>query len=495
MKPLITYLVLFSFTFLSLTPSGLTFSQLKAYDDFELDELDLGLDDDEIGESDRRESGTRESGEFSFDDPEEEFDNEFASEPAYDSSGKQKIAAFYLFQDSFSRKSAGGSAAETARYLSSSEYDYVAAEAAFSAGSSSASRRNLEDGLKVFEAAKSLYNDLDLEEAIAKFQTAKRMIEKQIDSLDDLKVLGEILLYLGSSHKMLDENEDATAFFYDYLNIYPDAELDDIIFSPEIISFFDRVKEDYLMLPHGSVKVESSPEGALVSIDGRIVGVTPAKIYGVNEGKHYYKLHKNGYRDRSGVVSVRERRESRVSENLPKHENSRFIEDAESFMTLEYGRLSMLRKSVEVADKMSVDMILVTYLTVDGEKVKYSGHLVDREKRSFKKVETSFILPERRSLSEVDELYQFHRDLIGDSYGFKPISDVALDEADILGLDSAVSDEGGKKKESKPVYKQWWLWTILGVVVLGGVGAGAYFGITEANKSKGSGASLEINFK
>jgi len=152
----------------------------------------------------------------------------------------------------------------------------------------------------------------------------------------------------------------------------------------------------------------------------------------------------------------------------------------------------MLRKCVEIAEKMKVDSVLVTSLTVDGETVKYSGHIVNREKRNFKKVETSFLLPDRKDLTEVDELQKFNKDLINDTYGFKPISDVALDEAELLGLDTKKDkkDKGPKT----PIHKQWWLWTLLGVVVLGGAGVGTYFAVT-ASQGKESGASLEINFK
>ncbi|HQO91722.1 MAG TPA: PEGA domain-containing protein, partial [bacterium] len=399
---------------------------------------------------------------------------------------------FYLFPDSFSQKSSGNIVAETASYLAGSEYDYLKTEAALFVPSMSVAKRDLEEGLKTFEEAKALYNDLSIEEAITKFQSARKTIEKHLDKIPDMKVLGDILLYLGASYKMLDEDDEATPLFSSYLSIYPDAELDDIVFSPEIISFFDRIKEDFLMLPNGSVRVESFPEGALVSINGKIVGITPTKVHGITEGRHYYRIHKNGYRDRAGTFTVRERKESKIAEDLSKYDNAGFLHEAESFMVKEYGRLAMLRKCVEIAEKMKVDSVLVTSLTVDGETVKYSGHIVNREKRNFKKVETSFLLPDRKDLTEVDELQKFNKDLINDTYGFKPISDVALDEAELLGLDTKKDkkDKGTKT----PIYKQWWLWTLLGVVVLGGAGVGTYFAVT-ASQGKESGASLEINFK
>ena len=47
MRFTVVYLILVSFTFLSLTPAGVSLAELRADDGFELDELDLGLEEDE----------------------------------------------------------------------------------------------------------------------------------------------------------------------------------------------------------------------------------------------------------------------------------------------------------------------------------------------------------------------------------------------------------------------------------------------------------------
>ena len=143
MRSLVTYLVLLAFNFIAFTPAGISLSQLRA-DDFELDELDLGLDDEEPAPSSS--SSNSESEDFSFEDEEYEPASSESSGFSSDSSGKKKIAAFYLFPDSFSQKSAGSIAAETAYYLSiSSDYDYLNTEAEFFVPSMSVAKRDLEE--------------------------------------------------------------------------------------------------------------------------------------------------------------------------------------------------------------------------------------------------------------------------------------------------------------------------------------------------------------
>lgn len=489
-RSVVVYTVLFTFNFIALTPAGISLQTLRA-DDLEIEELDLGLDD--YLEEDGEKSALDEPSD-SFDEPLEEAPLDISEPAASDgeSDFRKKIAAIYLYVDSFSQKSAGNVVAETALMLGiSRDYNYFKTEAELFIPSMSVAKRDFKNGITEFNEAKQLYNDLSIEEAIAKFKSAKKTIEKHLDKLADMKVLGDILLYLGASYKMLDEDTQATPYFSSYLSIYPNAELDDIVFSPEIVSFFNNIKEDFLMLPNGSIKFESYPSGALVFLNGKVVGVTPTVVRGVTEGRHFYRIHKSGYRDRGSTVQVRERRTASVSEDLSKYEKTSYIESAEKEMTRNFGSLSMLRKAVDVAKEMGVEYILVTLITADAGRIKYEGKLVNAENRTFKEADASFEIFDKNDLASIPELQDFNSRLIDDTKGFRPISDVALDEANILGLDETKKDDE-KKKDSKPVYKQWWLWTILGVVVLGGAGVGTYFLVK--NMDKNDGASLEVNF-
>lgn len=500
-KALTIYIVLFAFNFIALTPSGINLSVLHA-DDLEIDELDVGLDEEDNldegmddGLGDELEKDKKSDSFDSLDEPQEEAPLNLEEPVAEESSDfRKKIAALYLYVDSFSQRSAGSVVAETATMLGMSrEYNYFETESEIFIPSMSVAKRDYKRGLEEFEEAKRLYNDLSIEEAIAKFQSAKKTVEKHLDKLSDMKILGDILLYLGASYKMLDEDSQATPYFSSYLSIYPNAELDDIVFSPEIVSFFNNIKEDFLMLPNGSVKFESYPSGALVFLNGKVVGVTPTVVHGVTEGRHFYRIHKTGYRDRGDIVQVRERKTSNISEDLSKYEKTSFIENAEREMVKSYGRLSMLRKAVDVAKEMKVEYLLVTLITADAGKIRYEGRLVNAESRTFKEADVTFEIFDKNDLGSIPEIQDFNRKLIDDIKGFKPISDVALDEADILGVgDIEKEKDKNKEAKSKPVYKQWWLWTILGVVVLGGAGVGTYFLVKNADE--GSGASLEVNF-
>ena len=172
MRFTIVYLVLVSFTFLSLTPAGVSLAELRADDGFELDELDLGL---ELEEDEEEESGkgSEDEEEPSADEEESEVEEEApapkrqsksSGSEDYVSTGK-KIMAVYMFEDSHTAKSASHVTAATASHLAGSkDYDYVGAETFLFASPSSW----LKNAKRDFEEGKALYNDLGIEEAIEK---------------------------------------------------------------------------------------------------------------------------------------------------------------------------------------------------------------------------------------------------------------------------------------------------------------------------------------
>lgn len=520
----VVYLVLVSFTFLSLTPAGVSIAELRADDGLELDELDLGLEDDEDEseggkssgkkskksedeELDEEEESEEESSESSEDseDAEEAEDSEEVSDSknssktedseSYTSSGK-KIMAFYMFEDSYAVKNASHVTANTAAHLAKSEdFDYVGIEAALSGGSTSW----LKNAKKDFEDGKSLYNDLSVEEAIEKFKSALKHIENNIEKVSDMNFISEVIFYLGASYKLLDDDEQAESYFGTYISINPDSRPDDSAFSDEVMSAFDDVKSDSRDADTGSVRIQCSTEGALVFIDGKIAGMTPVILRGIKVGKHYYRIHKNGFSDVGGSISVRGDKTVSINETMSKSPSASAVEELEEAMKSEFGGLTMIRKATELAHDTGVDNVFVVKASLESDKkLKYVGYMIDSNKKEFKKSEAVFNIPEKGEADSSASLQQFNKVLIDDPYEYKAIADLLMEEADLLGLSDKPAEEtaADSKSKAKPIYKEWWLWTVVGVVVAGGVAAGVVCGLGKCSSGSGSnGATLEINFQ
>ena len=517
----VVYLVLVSFTFLSLTPAGVSLAELRADDDgFELDELDLGLEEDEDSEEtsekkgkksedeelDEEEegSGEEESSESSEDSEDaEDYEDESpapkksgkrAGSESYTATGK-KIMAFYMFEDSHTVKAASHVAAETASHLADAkDFDYVGLEAALASESFSWLKNSKND----FEEGKSLYSDLSVEEAIEKFKSALKNLEDNIEKVSDMSFVSEVIFYLGASYKLLDEDEQAESYFSTYISLNPNSTPDDPAFSDEVMSAFKDVKSGRKSVGRGSVKVQCNTDGALVFIDGKIAGMTPVTLRGISGGKHYYRIHKNGFRSAGGSLSVREGKTASISETLTKNPSASAVEELEDSMKSEFGSATMVRKATELAKDSGVDNVFIVKASLGAdERLKYQGYMIDCDKKEFKKSEAVFDLPEKGAAADSVSLKQFNKTLIDDPYEFKSITDLLMEEADLLGLSEKPAADNSGEKEKKPVYKEWWLWTVVGVVVAAGAGVGVYCGVTGkcGGGNSSSGATLDINIK
>ena len=520
----VVYLVLVSFTFLSLTPAGVSLAELRAEDGFELDELDLGLEDDGESEeaSEKKEKKTEEdeeldeeeseesessAGEENSESPEDSGESgDSEEEPTapkhsakdsdaeiYTSKGK-KIMAFYFFEDSNTVKTASHVTAETALYLAESkDFDYVGNEAAVFASSFSW----LKSAKKDFEEGKTLYNDLGIEEAIEKFKSALKTLENNIDKASDITLLSNVIFYLGASYSLIDEDEQAESYFSTYISINPDSTPADQEFSDEVMSAFDDIRSDRKGAGAGSVKVQCSEDGALVFIDGKIAGMTPVILHGISDGKHYYRIHKNGFRDAGGSVSVRGDKTVSIDETMTKNPSASDVEELEEAIRSEFGSLAMIRKAIDLANDNGLNNIFIVKASIGSDKkLKYEGYMIDCNKKEFKKSETVFAVPEKGDAASTAALRQFNKALVDDPYEYKAVADLVMEEAEMLGLSEKAPAEDNNKgdKEKKPVYKEWWLWTVVGVVVLAGVGVGTYFAVT-SGKDGSSGATLNVDFQ
>jgi len=519
MRFTIVYLVLVSFTFLSLTPAGVSLAELRADDGFELDELDLGLEED--GDESEEDESTSKKGKKSEED--EELDEEESSESSedseesedeedseeespkskqsskaddsesYTSSGK-KIMAVYVFEDSHTVKAAGHVVAATAsRLAASKDYDYVGTEAAISSSSSSW----MKNTKKSFEEGKALYNDLGVEEAIEKFKSALKYLEDNIDKVGDMTFVSDVIFYLAASYALLDEDDKAESYFATYISINPDGQPEDSTFSEEVISAFEEVKNDRKSAGKGSIKVQCNTDGALVFIDGKIAGMTPVTLRGISEGKHYYRIHKNGFRSAGGSVSVRGGKTVSINETINKDSSSPAVKELEEEIKSGFGSLAMIRKATALAEDNGLNNVFVVKASLGSdERLKYQGVMIDCDKKEFKKTEAVMDLPEKGAEADSASLDQFNKALVDDPYEYKAISDLLMEEADLLGLSDKPAEEKKDDSEKKPIYKEWWLWTVVGVVVAGGVAAGVVCGLGKCTSGGGSnGATLDINIQ
>ncbi|HSA32886.1 MAG TPA: PEGA domain-containing protein [bacterium] len=407
----------------------------------------------------------------------------------------RSLAFFYFFADSTAEKKAADIVRFTGQYLKErSEYRFFETEARLF---NDFSYRKLTDDIpkieKLLEEGKTLYEDAEVEEALSKFNGALNLLEKRIDSLHDYTLLANALFDVGCSWKMLEEDDKAKEHFLKLLAISPDHEAGDWI-DDDTRDFFDSVKSKVMVQPLGELSMTSEPAGATVYLDGKIAGMTPLKLDGVTVGKHYWRIHKNGYRDIGGIVNVREESAAKVKETLAAAAGAEAIAEWERMAPSAFGSAAMMKKAVDIGKAAKLDRMFLLQTRVEtseeeGTMVKVELRMVNPAKAAFKEERASFSLPSSGDMSRSEDLRTALENLFSDDYGYNPVSSIVSGS---LGED----DDGGE--DDGGVATKWWFWTIIGTVVAGGVTTGCLLAIPGSpvylGKKSDGGATMTIHF-
>ncbi|HOW52166.1 MAG TPA: PEGA domain-containing protein [bacterium] len=401
----------------------------------------------------------------------------------------ESLAVFYYFADTTAEKKAQDIARTVGSYLKDlSKYRFFETEARlFNDFGFRKLTDDTEKAEKYLEEGKKFNEDADAEAAVGKFNAALDRLEKRIDVMHDYTLLTKVLFQVGATLTLLEEEDKAKEAFTKLLSVNPDYEAEEGT-DDDTIDVFDKIKSNMMMQPLGDIKVTTEPAGATVYVDGKIVGMTPAKIEGMTAGKHYWRVHKNGYRDMGGITTVRDGLEAKIDETLTAGDGAETVAPLEKLALAEFGGAEMMKKAVEVGKAAKITRLLAFHTAIEeaeeGTTIKIQIRLVNPAKASFKEESVSFSLPGNGELSRSEDFRTALDNLFVDEYGFNPISTI---------VSGSLSTDGSGKDDDSVVNK-WWFWTIIGVVVAGAAGGGAAAGILLSEPSKKSGATMTIQF-
>lgn len=422
--------------------------------------------------------------------PKDDIDDLDGDDSGAVASASGSITVLYYFADSTAEKKAKDIARTIGTYLKElPNYRFFGTDArVFNDLSYDKLADDIARAEKYLEEGKSFNDDADPDSAIGKLTAALDLLEKRIDVMHDHSLLTKILFQVGATWTLLEEETKAKEAFSKALALNPDYEADEGT-DDDTIDFFDKIKSNLMMQPLGDLRITTEPAGATVYIDGRIVGMTPAKIEGLTAGKHYWRIHKTGYRDAGGIVSIYDGAEAKLDETLSTGTGAAEIEPLEKLAQKDFGGAEMMKKAVEVGKAAKVARLMAIHAAVEeaeeGTLLKLQIKLLNPDKASFKEESVSFSLPGNGDLTRSEDLRTALDNLFADEYGFNPVSSI---------VSGSLSTGGGGGGDDDSVVNKWWFWTIIGVLVAGAAGGGAAAGILLSEPSKKSGATMTIQF-
>jgi hypothetical protein len=155
-----------------------------------------------------------------------------------------------------------------------------------------------------FEQAQARFSSPQQSESIPMFEKLIMSLETkaQKEGLDEkeLSFLTSSYDFLGQAQFNNNDQAAAGAAFMELLKWDPDYEMDEDLVSKKIIDLLSEIKRDNLVL----LTVRSTPEGALILLDGRTLGSTNLENQYILKGKHKLEVRLTGYQPQVTEIEI-----------------------------------------------------------------------------------------------------------------------------------------------------------------------------------------------
>lgn len=240
-------------------------------------------------------------------------------------------------------------------------------------------------------------------------------------------------------------------------------ELDTSVFPQQIAEPLQQARTEVGQLPQGQIKVLCEPSGSQVFVDGDFAGVAPTNLNNLTVGEHYVTFKKLGYKRGLRIANVIAGQPIQVLGKLPRAEKYLLVEQAIERVGPKIGQNTLdpvvdnLRETLFLDHAVFLRLQKAGTLTSTSEDVNLSAYLYDLRKRTLLKQKTQKIhieggVPPDGAMQQLAEtLYE----------------GVDYDNQQLAPEDAPIPVVA----PPKPLYKKWWFWTTLGVIVAGGASA------------------------
>ena len=175
--------------------------------------------------------------------------------------------------------------------------------------------RRIEEGKELLARAIAAYGLGQASQATALARQALRAFEEGLDALDDPNPLVQVHQLLAASLHAEGKTGEADDWFGRAISLGPGTPMDPTVFPREIREVHAE-RSTKLLETKARIKVRSEPPGAAIYLDGRLVGIAPAKLRVKVAGPHLVRLVSDGYQPRAAVVDLQAGRAVELSREL-----------------------------------------------------------------------------------------------------------------------------------------------------------------------------------
>jgi hypothetical protein len=238
------------------------------------------------------------------------------------------------------------------------------------------------------------------------------------------------------------------------------AEYDAEQFPAEYFELFEETRARLLSEgARGALTIVTDPAGAEVFVDGRSIGPSPARADGLLVGGHYVTVKLTGYNEYAARAEVFGGSEQRVEYTLDRAANALILEQNLPAIRRELGRERAGDAIRGIFGYLPVNQIVIALVSQapDGG-LTAALYLYD--------LRTQFLLAQRDAQLQAERASDDSQRLVTELY----------EGVSLAGRVEAPDDD--PDFEDDAIWEQWWFWTAIGAVTVGG--AVALIAITSA---------------
>lgn len=318
-------------------------------------------------------------------------------------------------------------------------------------------------------AGRGAYLQLELDQAIEQLRGAVENFDAAAAALEDPGDLGEALLFLGASHSFNDQRRAALEVFGRLQRQMPFIVPDPNTFPPDVVSLYNQARPRDAGNPQGTISIDSNPPGAIAYVDFLARGRTPLNVERLTAGDHIVRVTRPGATPFVETLRVRRRRTSTSNAYLVDRPHLGELNGALRDLALaEVDELGSGAIST-VAMQLEVDKIGIIRVSRAG-RGRVALELLLFDVASGRRL----VRGEGTAPIAIGELERTVSDAVTAAFEAALRGTNQADDGETIPAIS--TGDGGESPStdtgpSRSVIEEWWFWTIIGVVVAGGIAA------------------------
>ena len=358
----------------------------------------------------------------------------------------------------------------------------------------------LPDLVKKIEGGYLALNGKRVPGAMEKLDAARPLLE-QLLPIVPVRTVAMFYKAYGVAQGLMGKMPEAKSALEISLSLWKEQNNLEYAYSVEVLQLFSQVSSELERRPSTRLQISSTPDNAVVVVDNREPVRTPTTVSNLPEGQHLVRVVMDGYEQWAGFVKTKAGVDNVMTVPL------KAIAEKDLFDQRLVAVAGVMKKDRAAAAQalsdlrlfLGADELLALECSVVGENFELKGFHVKADdqvfevKRSLAR-DANFLAMVKEFLSGLFEsFYEIARKTEG--LGGPPIDPVILQKAGVTSQQTSTVfdpdnpvfpnvDLGKKRGDDDSIFKAWWFWVGVGVLVAGGVAGG--FALATSDSGGGS---------